>query len=59
MGASRPAAAGGGGDRGTKAGGNGPTAGAFVAQAGLHLKRLELAGGTDTLFRKRIEWVAV
>lgn len=57
MGASR-SAAGGGGDRGTKAGGNGLTAGAFVAQAGLHLKRLELAGGTDTLFRKRMQWVA-
>ena len=57
MGASRSAAAG-GGDRGAKAGGNKPTTGAFVAQAGQHLKRLELAGGTDTLFRKRIQWVA-
>ena len=44
MGADRSPAAS-GGDGGAKAGGNERTVGAFVAQVGLHLKRLELAGG--------------
>ena len=57
MGSNRSAAAGGGDGR-AKAGGNKPTVGAFVAQAGLHLKRLELAGGADPFFQKRIQWVA-
>ena len=57
MGSNRSAAAGGGDGR-AKAGGNKPTVGAFVAQAGLHLKRLELAGGADPFFQKRTHWVA-